>query len=80
MATALRANKRIIVGELRYHEVAAKWIPRLLTDERKCLRLALSLHHLMHYQQHNVLPHQIVDFDESWCYHYQPGSKPQSMQ
>ena len=40
-----------IIHSLGYHKVAAQWIPRLLTDEQKNLRLASPLQHLMRYQQ-----------------------------
>ena len=59
-------NVHSILHSLGYHKVAAQWIPRLLTDEQKNLCLALSLQHLMCYQQQsNAFLHQIVASDES---------------
>lgn len=34
----------------------------------------------LYQQQSNALLHQIVVDDESWCYHFEPESKRQSIQ
>ena len=57
-----------IIHSLGYHKFAAQCIPRLLTAEQKNLHMALSLQHLMCYQeQDNSFLHQIFAGDESWC-------------
>lgn len=70
-----------VIHEAGYRKVCAQWIPRQLTEEHKANRMGLSLQHLQRYREEgDSFLHRIVAGDESWCHHYEPSSKRDSMQ
>jgi len=71
----------LIHDSLKFSKVCARWVPKELTEDRKCKRLDVCSQHLARYREEgdNFLQ-QIVTGDETWIHIYQPKSKRQSMQ
>lgn len=73
--------QNIIVNELGFSKVSARWVPRLLSAEHKRTRYTLSRECLELYEAD---PQEFLDrfvtMDETWVHHYTPESKQQSKQ
>jgi hypothetical protein len=71
----------VVHDNLQLHKVCARWVPKELTNEHKCVRLDICYHHLAHYGEEcdNFLQ-QIITGDVTWVHHYQPDTKWNSMQ
>jgi hypothetical protein len=39
----------VVHDNLQFHKVCARWLPKELADEDKCMRLDIYTHHLAHY-------------------------------
>ncbi|GFW13850.1 histone-lysine N-methyltransferase SETMAR [Trichonephila clavipes] len=61
-------------------KVCAAWVPKQLTDQQKELRMGLELQQLFRYQEDHSFMKRIVTGDETWCHHYEPETKRDSMQ
>ncbi|GFS94465.1 histone-lysine N-methyltransferase SETMAR [Trichonephila clavipes] len=59
--------------------VCAAWGPKQLTDQQKELCMGLALQHLFRYQEDTAFMKRIVTGDETWCHHYEPETKRDSM-
>jgi len=66
---------------LGFHKVAARWVPRHLTEEHKrnCQHICSSLLKQYNREGNNFL-NCIITGDENWVHHYEPETKRQSMQ
>lgn len=66
---------------LGFHKVAARWVPRHLTEEHKRNRQHICSSLLERYNREgdNFL-NRIITGDETWVHHYEPETKRQSMQ
>jgi len=66
---------------LGYRKVSACWVPRLLPEDHKGQRKAITSELLQRYQNEgdDFLLH-IVTGDESWFHHFEPETKRQSME
>jgi len=64
-----------------YRKVCARWVPRLLTEDHKGQRKAITSELLQRYRHkgNDFLLH-IVTGDESWFHHFEPETKQQSME
>ena len=71
----------LIHDSLMFSKVCASWVPKELTEERKCKRLDVCSRHLARYGEEcdNFLQ-QIVTGDETWIHNYETESKRHSMQ
>jgi len=71
----------VITNALGYNKVCARWVPRMLTPEKKQVRLATSRDDLSLY---NADPakflRRYVTMDENWAHHFDPEIKQQSKQ
>ena len=71
----------VITNALGYNKVCARWVPRMLTPEKKQVRLATSRDDLSLY---NADPakflRRCVTMDETWAHHFDPEIKQQSKQ
>jgi len=65
---------------LGFHKVAARWMPRHLTEEHKRNRqhICFSLLEWYNREGDNFL-NCIITGDETWVHHYEPETKRQSM-
>ncbi|GFT38427.1 mariner Mos1 transposase [Trichonephila clavipes] len=70
----------IVHDRLRFQKVCAAWVPKQLNNQEKELRMGLALQHLFRYQEDPAFMKRIVTGDETWCYHYEPERKRDSMQ
>ena len=66
---------------LGFHKVAARWVPRHLTEEHKRNRQHICSSLLERYNREgdNFL-NRIITGDKTWFHHYEPETKRQSMQ
>jgi len=74
-------TQNIIVNDLGFSKVSARWVPKLLSVEHKRTRLTLSRECLDMYQAEPVkFLDRFVTMDETWVHHHTPESKQQSKQ
>jgi len=61
---------------LGFHKVAARWVPRHLTEahKRNCQHICSSLLERYNHEDDNFLNH-IITGDETWFHHYEPETK-----
>lgn len=70
---------KILTENLGKRKVCAKWVPHLLTDEQKALRVTLCAAHLRrHRREGAAFLHRIVACDETWAHSWEPELKRQS--
>ena len=70
-----------IIGLLGYTKVCSRWVPRMLTPEKKqkCVEICEEL--LKRYREEgDQFLLNIVTGDESWIHHFDPEEKRVSMQ
>ena len=66
---------------LGYRKVCARWVPRLLTEDHKSQRRAITSELRQRYRHEgDDFLHRIVTGDESWFHHFEPETKRQSME
>jgi uncharacterized protein (DUF4415 family) len=71
-----RSSQSIIKNELQYRKITAQWVPKLLSDEQRKVRVQICETLLAHYKNEgDTFLHRIVTVDETWCHHYMPKSK-----
>ena len=71
----------IITQDLMMKKVAARWVPKLLSDEQKeeRVRLARQSSRLYEANEDEFLA-RFVTMDETWVHHFDPETKRQSME
>ena len=70
-----------MVAMLEYRKVCARWVPRMLTQEHKEHRMQVCQDLLNQYEaEGDSFLDRIITGDETWCHHYEPESKRQSME
>ncbi len=70
----------ILHKDLHMSRIAAKFMPRLLSDEQKSHRMVISQEWLDRIEGDNTVLDQIITGDESWMWCYDPETKQQSSQ
>jgi histone-lysine N-methyltransferase SETMAR len=70
----------ILSDEIGMRLITAKFMPRLLTDNRKQHRLEVSLNRKEHVSNDPDLLSKVITGDESWIDDYDPEIKQQSSQ
>lgn len=71
---------RIVKKKLDLNRINAKFIPKLLTDEQKQMRVHLCEENLRTYTQEKHFLAKVVTGDESWVRVYEPELKSRSSQ
>ena len=66
--------------KLKMHHVAAKFVPRLLTEEQKQNRITVSQELLDHSNTDENFLKNVMTGDETWVYGYDVETKVQSSQ
>jgi histone-lysine N-methyltransferase SETMAR len=70
-----------IIQQLGYRKICARWVPKMLTQENKKIRVECSQKLLNRYHQEGEqFLLKIVTGDETWVHHYDPEEKRQSME
>ena len=70
---------KILTVDLGKKKLCARWIPHLLTDEQKGIRITISSNHLRQYKrQGNACLNRLVACDETWAHSWEPELKRQS--
>jgi len=72
--------QRILTQDLRMRRVAAKFVPRLLTEDQRQSQLAVCQDLKRELQNDPDFLSRVITGDESWCYGYDPESKQTSSQ
>ena len=81
MGVSYERAQNIIVNELGFSKVSARWVPKLLSVEQKRTRLTMSRDSLELYEADpQDFLDRFVTMDETWVHHYTPESKQQSKQ
>jgi len=71
---------RIISEDLRMKKVSARWVPRMLTEEQKKMRVDVCTDLFSRLQaEPQTFLDRIVTQDETWIHHFDPETKRQSM-
>ncbi|GFW57162.1 histone-lysine N-methyltransferase SETMAR [Trichonephila clavipes] len=73
----------IVHDRLRFWKGCATWSSEAAhrpTHEQKKLCMGLSLQHMFRYQEDPAFTKRIVTGDETWCHHYEPEKKRDSIQ
>lgn len=71
---------RILTEHLAMTRVCAKFIPKLLSEQQKNLRLEIAQDNLESINSDENLLKKVITGDESWVYGYDPETKQQSSQ
>ena len=69
--------QRILTKELHMKRVAAKFVPRLLSEDQKAIRLNVCPELKDQMETDLDILSKIITGDESWCYGYDPETKQQ---
>jgi len=70
-----------VTEKLGYRKLCPRWVPKILTDDRKTKRMGSALKFLTRYaQEGDEFLDSIVTGDEKWVFHHTPESKQQSLQ
>jgi len=72
--------QRILTVDLNMRRVAAKFVPRLLTQGQKNTRLILCQELKNQIESDPDFLSKVITVDESWCYGYDPETKQASSQ
>jgi len=72
--------QRILTVDLNMRRVAAKFVPRLLTQDQKNTRLTLCLELKNQIESDPNFLSKVITGDDSWCYGYDPETKQASSQ
>lgn len=79
--TSVGTVHSIIHDKLKYRKTCARWVPKLLTDNHKNVRLNICQELKRRYQEEGeAFLERIVTCDETWIHHFEPESKRQSME
>ena len=71
----------IVTERLNWRKVSAQWVPHSLQPQQEACRMAHCIDHLQHYaREGNKFLARVVVGNESWCHHFEPESKQQSLQ
>jgi histone-lysine N-methyltransferase SETMAR len=69
----------ILHEELDMKKLCARWVPRLLTADKKCTCMKISEQCLERFNKNKTdFIHQCITVDETWFHPYTPESKQQS--
>ena len=71
--------QRVLTEELGMHRVAAKFVPRILTDDQKQQRINVCAE-VRQLASDETFLSRVITVDESWVYGYDPETKRQSSQ
>ena len=85
VAAEVRSNVRsvhtIMTKRLNWHKVCAQWVPHSLQPQQEACVMAHCIDHLQCYaREGNEFLARVVAGDESWCHHFEPEAKRQSLQ
>jgi hypothetical protein len=63
----------IVTEHLQYHKLCARWVSKMLTDDRKTKRMGAALNFLVQYHNEGdkFLSHIVIE-DETWISHVTP--------
>ena len=59
--------------------VSARWVPRLLTEEKKQVRVSAFMTFLGKIKSDSTFLSRIITTDESWVHYYEPEDRRMSM-
>jgi transposase len=71
--------QRILTSDLSMSHVSARWVPRLLTEEEKHVRVSASRTFIREVGKDPSYLSRIITTDETWVHYFEPESKQASM-
>jgi len=71
---------RILAENLNMRRISARFVPRLLSDDRKALRVSVCRELKQQARDDSIFISNIITGDETWVYGYDPETKKQSSQ
>ena len=71
--------QRILTSQLKISHVSARWVPRLLTEEEKQVRVSTSMTFFRKVESDSTFLSRIITTDEIWVHYYEPEDKRMSM-
>jgi len=70
----------ILHEELDMKKLCTRWVPRLLTADKKCTRMEISEQCLERFNKNKtVFVCRFITMDETWIHHYTPESNQKSI-
>lgn len=69
-----------VTEKRQYRKICAKWVPKLLPDHHKTLRMGAALTFLQCYQDEEVFLDKIIIEDETWVLYEMEETKKQLKQ
>ncbi|PNF31454.1 hypothetical protein B7P43_G03413 [Cryptotermes secundus] len=70
-----------MLGKQDYRKVCSRWVPRVIKQDHKTHRMEVCQDLLHQFEaEGDKFLDSIVTEDETWCHHYEPESKRQSME
>ena len=70
-----------MIGSLGYRKICSRWVLRLLTEDHKVQRKAVTSEMLRRYRDEgDYILLSIVTGDESWFHHFDPETRRQRME
>ena len=71
LSTPTEGVVNILHTYLCMRKLCARWVPRLLTTDQKCIRLTTSEQNLVYFNRNaKKFLHRLVMMDETWIHHY----------
>jgi hypothetical protein len=81
MIISIGSTYSVVHDNLQFHKMCARWIPKRLTNEHKCMHLDICSCHLTCYcKEGEKFLQWIATDDEAWTDHYQPETNRKGMQ
>ena len=69
----------ILTSQLKMSHVSARWVPRLLTEEEKQVRVSVSKTFLRKVERDSTFLSRIITTDETWVHYYESEDKRMSV-
>ena len=70
--------QKLLTEDLKMKKLCAKWIPQILTEEQKGLRMNICCQHRRGFRRDPTFLQRIVAADETWVHSFEPELKRQS--
>ncbi len=80
VGTSATSTQRILKKDLHLRHIAPKFIPRILTEQQKAMRLQICQDNIWRIQRDACILDRIITTDESWVFKFDPNTKQADMQ
>ena len=73
------SKSSVLTSQLKMSHVSARWVPRLLTEEEKQVRVSASMTFLRKVESDSTFLSRIITTDETWVHYYELEDKRMSI-